>query len=168
MKRLKPLVAVVTFATLGAPSVQAQDEALVTYKAMTLETALTLAEATLDSCREEGFQVAVTVVDRFGNVQAVLRDRFAGIHTIETSRRKAWTAVSFRTNTLELAGLTQAGEPLSGIRMVSEAMAVGGGVPVQAAGSLVGGVGVSGAPGGDLDHECALAGIDVIAVDLEF
>lgn len=156
--------------TLAAPTVAtAQDsEALVTYKAMTPEIAHTLARVTLETCREAGYQVTVTVVDRFGTPQVMLRDRFAGVHTIETSRRKAWTAVSFKTNTMEFADLSHAGEALSGIRMVSEVMAVGGGIPVEAAGSLVGGVGVSGAPGGDLDHDCAQAGIDAIAVDLEF
>lgn len=47
-------------------------------------------------------------------------------------------------------------------------MAVGGGIPIEAAGTLVGAVGVSGAPGGDLDHACAETGIEAIAVDLEF
>ena len=45
---------------------------------------------------------------------------------------------------------------------------LGGGVPVEAAGALVGGVGVSGAPGGDIDHACAEVGIEAIIDDLEF
>ena len=122
----------------------------------------------MEDCRERGYQVAVTVTDRFGLTQVVLRDRFAGTHTLETSRRKAWTAASFRIDTLEFSELTQAGQALSGIRHVSDVMTVGGGIPVRAAGSIVGAVGVSGAPGGDLDHACAEAGIEAIAVDLEF
>ena len=43
------------------------------------------------------------------------------------------------------------------------AMAVGGGLMVlDGEGSLVAGIGVSGAPGGTLDEECAQAGIDAI------
>ena len=150
--------------------VAAQDEqaALVDYKAMAPHIAMTLADATLTACREKGYQVAVTVVDRFGLVQAVLRDQYAGPHTIETSYRKAWTSVSFKIATMEFVDVTKSGEPLSGIRQVSQAMAVGGGVPIEVAGSLVGGVGVSGAPGGDLDHLCAEEGIDAVALDLEF
>jgi len=153
-----------------SPAAFADDDgsALVTFKVMKLETALTLAQAALEDCRQRGYQVAVTVVDRFGNPQVVLRDRFAGAHTHETSKRKAWTAVSFRTDTLEFANLSQAGTMLSGIRDVPGVVAVGGGIPVQAAGSIVGGIGVSGAPGGDLDHACAEAGIEAVAVDLEF
>lgn len=143
-------------------------EALATFKILTLDTALELAQATLADCRKKGYQVAVAVVDRFGNVQVILRDRFAGPHTSETARRKAWTSVSFRTDTLVLSELTQAGQPLSAIRFVDDAMMGGGGVQVMAAGSVVGGVGVSGAPGGELDDACARAGIESITEKLEF
>lgn len=146
----------------------AEDEALVTLKVMSPETALKLAQAALKDCRARGYQVAVSVVDRFGNLQVALRDRFAGPHTPDTARRKAWTAVSFRTDTLAMAELTEAGKEASGIRFVEEAMMVGGGVTVEAAGSTVGGIGVSGAPGGAADDECARAGITAVQEDLEF
>lgn len=168
---MKRVIGLLSFLTMAFPiGAVAQDDggALMSYQMMKPETALTLAQATLDDCRARGYQVSVTVVDRYGLPQVVLRDRFAGTHTLETSRRKAWTAASFRIDTLEFSKLTQAGEDLSGIRHVSDVMAVGGGIPVQAAGALVGAVGVSGAPGGDLDHACAEVGIDAIAVDLEF
>ena len=135
---------------------------------MKLEIAQKLAQAALEFCRERGFQVAVSVVDRFGNPQVLLRDRYAGAHTHETARRKAWTAVSFRTNTLEFAALTKSDSDLSGIRFVNEVMAVGGGIPVEAGGSLVGAVGVSGAPGGAEDHACSEAGIAAVEADLAF
>ena len=168
MKKTILMLALLAAATPFGAKAQDDEGGLVSLQMMKPAIALALAQATLDDCRERGFQVTVTVVDRFGLPQVVLRDRYAGTHTLETSRRKAWTAASFRTDTLEFAKLTEAGQGLSGIRHVSEVMAVGGGIPVQAAGALVGAVGVSGAPGGDLDHACAQAGIDAIAVDLEF
>jgi len=146
---------------LSAPAAQA-DEALVTFKMLNLETAQELANATLNECRKQGFQVAVAVVDRFGNLQVSLRDRFAGPHTSETARRKAWTSVSFRTDTMALSDLTQAGKAQSGVRFIEDALMAGGGVQVEAGGSIVAGVGVSGAPGGQLDHDCALVGIEAI------
>lgn len=162
-------VGLLSLSSIGSHPASAQDgDALQDYQAMTPETARTLAEATLESCRAAGYQITVTVVDRSGIPQVMIRDRFAGVHTIETSRRKAWTAVSFKTDTLSFAELTQPGTELSGIRMMSDVAAIGGGIPVLAAGSLVGGVGVSGAPGGALDHKCAQDGIDAIAADLEF
>jgi len=168
MKKTILMLALLAAAAPFGAKAQDDEGGLVSFQLMKPAIALALAQATLDDCRERGFQVTVTVVDRFGLPQVMLRDRYAGTHTLETSRRKAWTAASFRTDTLEFAKLTEAGQGLSGIRHVSEVMAVGGGIPVQAAGALVGAVGVSGAPGGDLDHACAQAGIDAIAVDLEF
>jgi uncharacterized protein GlcG (DUF336 family) len=134
-------------------------EATFTTKNLTLETALKMAQAALKSCRDSGYQIAVAVVDRGGNTQVVLRDRFA---------RKAWTAVSFRGNTSELADATQAGSIQSGMRDIPGALALGGGLVVDSAGSMVGAIGVSGAPGGALDDACAQAGIDAVADDLAF
>ena len=148
--------------------VAAEEEATFTTKSMTLDTALKMARAALQSCRDGGYQVAVAVVDRGGNPQVMLRDRYAGPHTPETARRKAWTAVSFRSNTTELAELTQPGKPQSGMRDVPGALALGGGLMIDSAGSMVGGIGVSGAPGGELDDACAQAGIDAVADALAF
>ena len=108
------------------------------------------------------------MVDRAGVTQVILRDQLAGAHTPETARRKAWTAVSFRSDTLTMAEETQAGKAQSGVRFVAEAMMIGGGIPVNAGGTMVGGVGVSGAPGGEEDHKCAQAGIDAIEESLMF
>ena len=84
-------------AALCCLSGAAAEERLVTFKAMKPELALELAQATLGACRKAGFQVAVAVVDRAGVTQVILRDQLAGAHTPETARRKAWTAVSFRS-----------------------------------------------------------------------
>ena len=107
-------------------------------------------------------------VNEKGVVQVVLRDRFAGPHTVDMAVDKAWTAVSFRTNTGALAEATQSGKPQSGIRERPRVAAVAGGMMIEAAGALVGGIGVSGAPGGDLDERCARAGIGAIQTNLDF
>jgi len=153
-------------ALLLAGTVQA--EGTFEVKLMTPETALKAAQATLKSCRDAGYQVAVAVVDRMGVVQVLLRDRYAGAHTPRMARSKAWTAVSFRTNTSELAELTQAGKPQSGVRHLPGVAAVGGGMTIEASGSLLGAIGVSGAPGGEADEKCAAAGIAAIRTDIEF
>lgn len=151
---------------LAAPA-QAQDtEALVTFQVLAPKLAAELAMVTLDTCNERGFQVAVAVVDRFGVPQAMLRDRFAGPHTPDTATRKAWTAVSFRTGTLELAEVTQPGQPQAGARDITGALMLGGGVLVEVSGQVVGAVGVSGAPSGEEDAACAEAGIEAIAGEL--
>ena len=144
------------------------EESLVTFKSMTVEVALDLARAALADCRKQGYQVAVAVVDRFGVTQVLLRDRFAGAHTVPTATGKAWTAVSFRTNTGELVAATQPGSPQAGVRNLPNATIIAGGVTVEAAGTLVGAIGVSGAPGGDNDEACAKAGIAAIRDRLDF
>ena len=144
------------------------EEATFSLKQLTPETALKAAQAALAKCHDNGYQVAVAVVDRQGITQVLLRDRFAGPHTVDLSQNKAWTAVSFRTRTSELEKLTQAGEPMSGLRGVPRFAAIGGGLTIEAGGSLVGGIGVSGAPGGKEDEACATAGIEAIREDLEF
>ncbi|AVM75072.1 GlcG/HbpS family heme-binding protein [Magnetospirillum gryphiswaldense] len=135
---------------------------------LTPEAALKAAQAALETCRKNGWQAAVSVVDRGGNVQALLRDRYAGPHTVSVATGKAWTAVSFRTNTTELVALTGPGMPQSGLRDVPGATILGGGMKIEAAGALIAGIGVSGAPGGEADDICAKAGIAAVRDMLDF
>lgn len=139
-----------------------------TVRVLTPEAAQKAVNAAMAECRKQGFQVAVAVVDRSGVTQSMLRDRFAGAHTPEVAANKAWTAVSFRTGTVELARATQPGQASSGLRNVPRFTAVGGGLTVEAGGSIVGGVGVSGAPSGEADEACAKAGIAALRDELEF
>ncbi len=137
-------------------------------KLLTPDTALKAAQAAQKKCRDGSFQVTVAVVDRMGVTQALLRDRFAGPHTVDMAQAKAYTAVSFRTNTTAMAAETQAGKPQSGVRHLPGVAAVGGGLMIEAGGSLLGAIGVSGAPGGKEDDDCAAAGIAAIRDDIEF
>jgi uncharacterized protein GlcG (DUF336 family) len=151
---------------LGAASAAMAQDATFNLRVLTPETALKAAQAALARCRANGFQVAVAVVDRMGGTQVMLRDRFAGAHTPDTAVGKAWTAVSFRTNTTDFAAATASG-PQSGIRLRPGVVAVGGGLLIEAGGSIVGGIGVSGAPDGKADDTCAAAGIAAIKDSLE-
>ncbi len=151
-----------------AATTPSRAEGLINFQQLSPEMALKLAQATLEACRSKDYQVAIAVVTRSGDLQVILRDQFAGAHTPDTAHRKAWTAVSFRTPTIELAEDTQSGSPAAGIRFVSNALMIGGGVPIEASGSIVGGVGVSGAPSGEADNDCAEEGIEAIVDDIAF
>ncbi len=169
MKNKLLIPAILALSSFAISTSHADDDSiLVEFKSLKPEAAMTVVMETLNACREMGYQVGVSVVDRMGVMQAAVKDQYAGPHTLETSRRKAWTAISFRTDTLALAVETQSGKESSGVRFISDALMAGGGVPILAAGSLIGGVGVSGAPNGRADHDCALAGIEAIMDDLEF
>jgi uncharacterized protein GlcG (DUF336 family) len=143
-------------------------EAVFTVKMMTPEIALQAARATLDKCRSNGHQISVAIVDRMGVVQVLLRDRFAGPHTPEAAIGKAWTAASFKMPTAAFAQETQPGKPMSGLRSLPRVIAAAGGIPLEAAGTLLGGIGVSGAPGGDADELCAKAGVSAIIDAVDF
>ena len=142
-------------------------QATFTVKVLTPETALKAARAALERCRSSGYQVAVAVSDRMGVVQVLLRDRFAGPHSLDLAASKAYSAASFRMNTSELQEATQAGRPQSGIRNRPGVAAVAGGMTIEAGGALLGAIGVSGAPGGKEDDVCAVAGIAAIRDELE-
>jgi len=154
-------------ALIGSVQARAQ-ESLVVYKSLAPEIALELARAALAECQKRGYQVAVAVVDRFGVVQVLLRDRYAGPHTPATASGKAWTAATFRTSTSNLSDISQPGMMQSGIRTLPGAIVIGGGVVIESAGSLVGAIGVSGAPGGDADEACAKTGIEAVQRKIDF
>jgi len=152
---------------LALPANAGDDKAFVTYRSLTPEVALELAQAALTACRDAGYQAAIAVVDRGGAMQVMVRDRLAGPHTPESARRKAFTAISFRTGTGELAEATQAGKEASGIRHHPEVLIMGGGLVIWSRGEVVGGIGVSGAPGGKADEDCAKKGLQAIQDKLD-
>lgn len=166
MKAATPrlLCALLLVACSGA---SAQGSATFALRSLTPEAALRAAQAALKDCAQRGYQVAVTVSDRGGTPLVMLRDRLAGLHTPETASRKAYTANTFRMDTLAFSKATQA-DSLAGIRHLPGVVAVGGGRIIEAAGSMVGSIGVSGAPGGEADDACARAGIAAIQDDLDF
>jgi uncharacterized protein GlcG (DUF336 family) len=161
-----------SMAVVLASSAGATEPMLYGFRTLSVEAADQVAWAALKDCRARGYSVAVAVVDRGGNVQALLRDRLAGPHTVETAIRKAWTANSFRQSTSDLAGMLQEGFIPNQVQHNPGALLVGGGLMVEAKGQIVGGIGVSGAPPGkserdSIDGACAQAGLAAIQTDLE-
>lgn len=155
------------FATALAATPLAADRLTLDTRTLTTDTAIEVAQVALEECRKDGYVVAVAVVDRGGNTLALLRDNLAGPHTPRTAVGKAWTAVSFRNDTSSLIDLSAAGQPSSGIRDIPDVIVLGGGLTINAKGVLLGAVGVSGAPGGDIDDACGRAGIAAVQDALE-
>jgi uncharacterized protein GlcG (DUF336 family) len=155
-------------AAMALPASAQQTAGTYSIRAFTPELAAAATAAAMQSCRSKGYQVGVAVVDRSGTLVSFVRDRYAGPHTVDMAANKAWTAVSFRTTTTELATSTQPGQAMSGIRALPRVIAAGGGVPIESSGNILGAIGVSGAPGGDADQACAQAGIKAIQDQLDF
>jgi uncharacterized protein GlcG (DUF336 family) len=151
---------------LACGTAPAQD-ATFAVRSITPEAALRAAQAALTACSKNGHQVAAAVTDRAGHPLVMLRDRHAGPHTAQTAIGKAYTALSFKLDTTTFARVTRSGEPSSGIRQLPGVVAIGGGWPIESSGSLVGAIGVSGAPNGEADDVCAKAGIASIRDDLD-
>jgi uncharacterized protein GlcG (DUF336 family) len=148
----------------AAYAAEGDQPVLVDIKRMSLDTALKLAQAAIKTCRKEGVQVAVTVVDRGGHPQVVLRDVLAQDFTLQVSKLKAYTAMTFNSVTSSMVGRFK--DPFS-IGKIDSIVISAGGVPINAGGNIIGGVGVSGAPSGETDEKCAQAGVAAVIDDLE-
>lgn len=129
---------------------------------LTLETANRLAGGAVDACRRQDRAIVVSVLDRGGNLLALQRAESVGPHNTEASRRKAYTALSTRTPTLDLARRAAADADSRNLATLPELLLLGGGVPVRAAGQVVGAIGVAGGGGAANDHACALAAIRAV------
>jgi uncharacterized protein GlcG (DUF336 family) len=150
------------FATVCLPAL-ADEPMVIEVKRLSLDTALKIAQGSIAACREKGIQIGVTVVDRDGTVQVALRDSIAAPITVAISEQKARTAVNFNAPTSAMKGRAE-----TPIGRIDGLVMSAGGVPVLVGGSaLAGGVGVSGAPAGETDEECALAGVRRVQDDLD-
>jgi uncharacterized protein GlcG (DUF336 family) len=143
----------------------AQQDGLVTERNISLNMAKAIAETAVDTCRKMGYQISVTVVDRAGLVRASLRDDGAGLHTLENSQRKAYTARTFKVTTAEFRRLITENPDRSAQTNLSGVIAIPGGLPIKVGDDVVGAVGVSGTPG--KDDVCSQAGIDKVAGQLK-
>jgi len=123
---------------------------------------MAIMQGALDQCAKDGYKVSVVIVDKGGNVAASVRGDGTGPHTMDFARMKAYTA---RTrNQTSLATMKQMEDPAMGfLRQIPNVVGVGGGVPIHAGNEVIGGVGVSGAPGGEKDEVCANAGLAKVA-----
>jgi len=151
-------VAGLTFSTPAA----AQE--LITQKALSLDVAMAIAQGALAQCRADGYHVTVTIVDGTGTTKLQMQDDGAAPHTKDFSRRKAYSAFTFR-RTSAATGKAWADAPPA--PNIQDAVGTAGGVPIKAGDAVIGGIGVSGAPGGDKDEACANAGIAKMAAKLK-
>jgi|SRR5689334_19063993 uncharacterized protein GlcG (DUF336 family) len=149
----------ISLAAIASGPVTAQG--LVTERNLSLAMAKTIAEAALSACKSKGYNTAVAVVDRAGQVMVILRDEHATAQQAEMARRKAYTARMFRTTTLEFQKRTN--DPgYAAQRNIADILALGGGVPIQVGNETIGGVGSSGSSQ-ETDDACAKAGVAKVA-----
>ena len=146
--------------TLATAAANAQ--AVRTEKNMSLELANQIASASVAACAANGYAVAATVVDRAGTVRAIQRADNAGPHTLGASQAKAYTSASAKNTTLAMMEASQKNPAAANLVYISGYLLVGGGVPVKVGNEVIGAVGIGGAPGGNLDEQCAMVALDKV------
>jgi len=148
---------------LGCAWTASADEALPKESVLPLALANKAAAAALERCTKEGYRVSVAVVDRDGVLTAFMRGDGAGPHTVSSSSRKAYTAASLRRSTGALAEAVAKQPAIEGLRQMDpNILILGGGLPIEFGREVVGGIGVGGSPGAQLDEGCAKAGLESI------
>ena len=141
--------------TAPAASVAARPGNLTESKHLTLDAATKAAQAAVDAAEKDGRHVSVAVVDRNGNTLVTLRGDGAGPQSYESAVRKAFTSESWNAPTSELVKRL---EQAPNLKDIPGTLFLAGGAPVTAQGAPVAGIGVAGAPSGDLDERYAQAG----------
>src|SRR5437868_1166483 len=148
-------------AALASSAAFAQE--LITQKVLSLDVANAIAHGALDQCRADGYRVTVTIVDSSGMIKVQMHDDGAGPHTMDFSRKKAFSALTFKRTSAETGKAWAAAPPAP---LITDAVGTPGGVPIKAGNDVIGAIGVSGAPGGDKDEACSNAGIAKVASKL--
>ncbi|WP_067522287.1 GlcG/HbpS family heme-binding protein [Endozoicomonas ascidiicola] len=155
-------------ATLGLMSISfnasaADKDHTVSVTEISSATAFQLAQGAVNQCKAQGYKVSATVVDMSGNVLAQLRENGAGIHTLDSSRKKAFTVVSMKRPSGDLMKLVADKPILQPLQNMDENLLfLAGGIPVTLNDVQIGAIGVGGAPGGHLDVACAEEAIKAV------
>jgi uncharacterized protein GlcG (DUF336 family) len=156
---IAPLLALALAAEAGAQELPRE-------AVLPLELARDAAQAAVEACARDGWQVSAAVVDRGGTLKALLRADGGGPHTTDSSFKKAYASASLGRSTADYARLIVENPEAQALRDMSEKiLLLGGGLPIRFDDEIVGGIGVGGAPGGHLDEACARAGLDAIGAD---
>jgi len=154
------LIASALAASLALAAIGAHAQAVRSERNISLGLAGQIATEAVNACAANGYAVAATVVDRAGTVRAVMRADNAGPHTLASSERKAWTSASAKNTTQAMMQGAQANPAGANLVYLPGFLLLGGGVPIKVGNDTIGAVGVGGAPGGQLDEQCAMAAIE--------
>ena len=157
---------VVAMALMTSP---ASAQGLITKKRLAAALAMEAVMEAVDTCKKAGYAVTAIVVDNEGVRQAVIRGDGATVHTLDSAYAKAYTAASLApvrkdgsTKGLSERIAKTTGVSTAGLASLPNINFTPGGVTIMAGDEAIGGIGVGGAPGGNFDHDCAVAALDKI------
>ncbi len=160
---MTPLQRALSVAAIATASIScASAQTALVEKNVSMKMVQMIIDGTIEQCTKDGYKVSVVVVDNAGIVRGSLRGDGTSPHTMEFARKKAYTARVRNQTSLEFMTFTDI-PANAGLRQIPDVVAIGGGVPIKISGVAIGAVGVSGAPGGEKDEVCAMAGIAKIS-----
>ena len=140
---------------------------VLTERNISLQLALSIAQAAMNACKSDGYDVTVAVVDRAGDLKVLLRADTANPHNADLARRKAYTSRTFKVPSMEVAKRTNGPTDLSGQRFLVDVIPLGGGVPINIGNETIGALGISGSPNQEGDEKCANAALASVANSLK-
>jgi uncharacterized protein GlcG (DUF336 family) len=135
-------------------------------KTIGLDLARDIAYESVEACRKQGYQVSAVVVDRNGLLQVALRDDLASRFTLQIAEEKANSVILSATSSAQLRANRE--DIRLELNHIKGIIVMRGGLPIEIAGSRIGAIGVSGAPGGDKDESCAQSALDSVSDRLDF
>lgn len=133
---------------------------------MSLDLATEVAKRSVEACRAQGYWVSAVVVDRSANVQVVLRDTYAARFTMQIAEQKANAVIMSGTDSSTF--VSNRADIRNELNNIDGLIMMRGGLPVKSGDVTLGAVGVSGAPGGDLDAACAAKALKSLEERLAF
>jgi len=155
-----------TLAVVGGLVAKPARAELLVHHDLPYDVALAIAKGAVEACAAKGYPESAVVVDRDGETIVAIRGDNAAPHTMENARRKAYTAMSFRTSTTEYAKRFADNNPVVRQQVtLPNVIAIPGGLPIKVGEEVVGGIGASGSPG--VDEPCVQAGLDKVADQLK-
>jgi uncharacterized protein GlcG (DUF336 family) len=162
--RLKSTVVIAAIMALAPMGADAQ---ILTERNISLQLALSIAQAAMAACKTDGYDVSVAVVDRAGDLKVMLRADTANPHNADLARRKAYTSRTFKVPSMDVAKRTNGPTELSGQRFLVDVIPLGGGLPINIGNDTIGALGISGSPTQEGDEKCATAALASVANSLK-
>jgi len=162
--RLKSTVVIAAIMGLAPMGADAQ---ILTERNISLQLALSIAQAAMAACKTDGYDVSVAVVDRAGDLKVMLRADTANPHNADLARRKAYTSRTFKVPSMDVAKRTNGPTELSGQRFLVDVIPLGGGLPINIGNDTIGALGISGSPTQEGDEKCATAALASVANSLK-
>jgi uncharacterized protein GlcG (DUF336 family) len=116
-----------------AAATSASNAQVISHRDAGSHMALKMIAAAVAKCEQNGGGLTVAVVDREGQLRALLVADNASPHHVELAERKAYTALTSRRSSADWAKATEPGARIAGQRSMAKVVPLSGGIPIKVA-----------------------------------